>query len=362
MTTTHTARRRAALVCPGRGSYGREALGSLGRAAAGGERAQRLLEEAEAARRARGGEALAALDSTAEFDPARHLGPANASALTFVGGALEAELLAARGSLEVVAVGGNSLGWYTALAVAGALDFPSAFRLVETVAALQEAAETRRAGGGQVLYPVVDEEWRADEGRREAVERSLEAAGTAGGAVWRSIRYGAYEVLGGDARGLDALRAALPPVRHGGRDYPAVPGRHLAFHTPLMAGLSAAAREALADLAWAAPRLPLVDGRGVQWRPRWADPAALAAYTLGTQMVETFDLVATARVVLREYAPEVLVALGPGDTLGAALGAVLVEEGWSGVRSRSDFLERQRGDAPLVLSMGRPADRARLLS
>ena len=44
-----------------------------------------------------------------------------------------------------VAVAGNSMGWYTALAVTGALDFDDGFRLVQEMSLLQE--ELR--GGGQ---------------------------------------------------------------------------------------------------------------------------------------------------------------------------------------------------------------------
>ena len=55
-----------------------------------------------------------------------------------------------------------------------------------------------------------------------------------------------------------------------------------------------------------------------------------------------------------------IVALGPGDSLGGAIGQALVLEGWDGIRSKSDFRERQASGEPILLSLGRSEDRERL--
>src|SRR3546814_13890210 len=58
---------------------------------------------------------------------------------------------------RVVAVIGNSLGWYTALTVGDALDFDDAFQLVQGIALLQE--EAAEGSGGQVIYPRFGADW-----------------------------------------------------------------------------------------------------------------------------------------------------------------------------------------------------------
>ena len=134
-----------------------------------------------------------------------------------------------------------------------------------------------------------------------------------------------------------------------------LPG-HSAFHSPLMHAASERGSRELAGLPWQAPTVPLIDGRGAQWRPLTTDSGLLSRYTLETQVLETFDFTAMVRVALREYAPDLIVLLGPGDALGAAAAQVIVAERWCGIDSREAFAERQASD-PLLISMGR-ADQA----
>ena len=124
---------------------------------------------------------------------------------------------------------------------------------------------------------------------------------------------------------------------------------------------AAPAREALAALEPTAPRIPLIDGQGAQWRPRVADPEALRRYTLETQVRTPFDYHRTVRTALLEYAPDRLVLLGPGDGLGAATAQVLIAERWQGIDSREAFLERQAED-PLLIATARPEQAARVLA
>lgn len=119
-------------------------------------------------------------------------------------------------------------------------------------------------------------------------------------------------------------------------------------------------RDELEDEVWMEPELPLVDGRGAQWRPLTTDPWELFDYTLGHQVVHTFDFRATVRVTLREYAPDAIVLLGPGDSLGAAVAQVVIEERWQGIENREAFLSRQAED-PFLLSMARPEQAERVL-
>src|SRR5882672_1290876 len=79
-----------------------------------------------------------------------------------------------------VCVAGNSMGWYTALAVAGALSFDDGFRLVQEMSLLQE----QHAGGGQVIFPLIDEQWRRDDALVGEVSAALASSN---GQAFRSI-------------------------------------------------------------------------------------------------------------------------------------------------------------------------------
>jgi malonyl CoA-acyl carrier protein transacylase len=329
--------KRVALLCPGRGSYTEKSLRSL---AAGDP----LVRAAEELRIEYELEPLLALDGAARFEPARHLRPANAAALIYV-----CTMLDARAVLErerVVCVGGNSLGWYTALAVAGALSFEDGFRLVQEMALLQEEGEP----GGQVIYPVVGEDWRRSRAAEEAVERILASAP---GAVFPSIHLGGYAVLAGTPEGVSRLLKELPPVKLGTTSYPFRLAQHGPYHTPLASSVAARAREQLARLDFRAPSLTLVDGRGRCFTPHSTDVAALRAYTLGAQIDTPYDFTASVRVATLEFAPERLVLPGPGNTLGGVSAQVLIALAWRGLASRADFERIQSSDAPVLESLRR---------
>lgn len=342
---------RVLLVCPGRGAYGAPELGSLPRydaVAPAAAARDGLLPLADAFRRDRGLPTVTELDAAPAFDPALHLPGENASVLIYTLSAIEALALAAS-DLRPVAVCGNSLGWYTALHVSGALPFSDGLRLVQTMGALSGSGET----GGQIVYPLAGEDWRPVPGRRAEIDAAIAAVrGEGGFAAW-SVDLAGYGVIAGDAAGLARLREILPPVVSGGRTYPIPLPRHSAFHTELVADRAAAARAGLSGLPVANPEIPLIDGRGVQHRPLTADPAATLDYTLGAQVTTTYDLAASLRVGLREYAPDAVVLLGPGESIGGAIGMALVREGWRGIRSKEDFVRVQESDAPVLLSLGR---------
>jgi hypothetical protein len=158
---------RVALLAPGRGSYTERSLHSL-------DARDELVRVAEDLRAGYGLEPLVALDAAPRFEPARHLRPANAAALIYLCSVLDARPVLARE--EVACIAGNSLGWYTALALAGALSFEDGFRLVQEMALLQEEGEP----GGQLIYPVMDAEWRPDPNAEAAVAQLLARAGASG--------------------------------------------------------------------------------------------------------------------------------------------------------------------------------------
>jgi [acyl-carrier-protein] S-malonyltransferase len=329
--------KRIAVVCAGRGSYTERSLGSL-------PAGHPWVERADALRARWGLLALSHLDAAGRFSQATHLRPANVAPLIWLVTMLDAAQ--AREAGRCVAVAGNSMGWYSALAVAGALDFDDGFRLVQEMALLQE--EIR--GGGQLIQPVVGDDWRPDAAARRAVDEALASSTDH---AFPSIELGGYVVLAGDEQGLAQLARSLPRVQLGRNSYPFRLVQHGPYHTPLCAEVSARARERLTDLAWRAPEVTLVDGRGVRHTPWSCDVAALREYTLGAQVTEPYDFTRSVRVLLREQAPDELVLPGPGNSLGGVCGQILVAERWRGVGSREQFEAVQSGSEPIVRSMRR---------
>lgn len=338
---------RAAVAFPARGSYGPASLGSLPSTHPWVRRADQLRREA-------GMQPLSDLDHAAGFDPAVHLRSANASPLTFLCGLLDAERIA--GDHEVVVVVASSTGWYTALAASGALEFDDAFRLVQTMALLAEEPITGDDAGGQLIYPLTDEEWRTDPMHAASLESALAEHGAGNGqvpVVHRALELGAFSVLSGSDAGLDRVAAALAPVQIGTRRFPLRPAMQEAWHTPLRAAAASAAAEALGGLAWSTPNVTLVDGRGARFTPYSTDPAELAHHTIVEQPASTYDYARSVRVALRDYAPDVILLPGPGASLAEVTAQLIVSEGYRGVRSRADLEAAQAGATPILLSMRR---------
>ncbi len=328
----------AVVVCPGRGTYTRSELGYLARYAD-----KALLGRFDAARRAAGQETLSALDGAKGYSVARHTRGDNASALIYA--CTLADFLSLDPQVQVVAVTGNSMGWYSALACAGALSPDAGFEVVNTMGRLMQ----EHLIGGQLVYPCVAGDWRDDPARRASLLALVDRiAARPGHALALSIDLGGMLVLAGDAAGLDAFEAAVPPLE--GR-FPLRLTNHAAFHTALQAPVAAEGRARLPAELFATPALPLVDGRGAVWWPGAAEPGALRDYTLGHQVTETYDFTAAIRTAVREFAPDMLIVTGPGTTLGGAVAQSLIRCNWRGMASRDDFRQMQ-DSAPVLISMG----------
>lgn len=331
----------AVLICPGRGTYGKGELGTL--------RAfpdPALLARFDAGRARLGQETLSALDGAEVYSIARHTRGDNASALIYA--CTLGDALALKG-VQVVAVTGNSMGWYSALACAGALGPMEGFTLVNTMGTLMQEALI----GGQLVYPCTGEDWRDDPARRaELLALVAEIGGRAGCELGLSIDLGGMLVLAGNEAGLKAFEAAVPVT---GR-FPMRLGNHAAFHTHLQAPVAEKGRAALPLSLFSQPQKPLIDGRGHVWWPGAATTAALRDYTLGHQVVEPYDFTAAITSAAREFAPDYFIVAGPGTTLGGAVAQSLIRAGWRGLADKADFQARQ-ADNPFLISMALPDQR-----
>ena len=217
------------VVCPGRGTYNKTELGYLKRHHA--DKAD-FIAEADAVRAANGGEPLSALDGAERFSPALHTRGDIASPLIHASAYLDF-LDIDRERFAIAAVTGNSMGWYTALACAGAVTGGNGFAIVDAMGHHSQARRGRRPGA-------------ADPGRRglaagdrlarsRARSRRARSARGRSIALFLSIDLGGMLVLAGNEAGLAALLAEAPEM----------PGRapmrlinHGPFHTPLMQGSS----------------------------------------------------------------------------------------------------------------------------
>ena len=337
----------ALVVCPGRGTYGKAELGYLKRFHADkGE----LIEAFDRIRAARGQPTISELDGADRFSPALHTRGDIASPLIFT--ASYADFLAIDPErFDVAAVTGNSMGWYTTLAVGGSVSAENGFRIVDAMGENSQAGEP----GGQVLLTLVDEDWREIPGLREQVLALVDDINSRDGqALYPSIDLGGMLVVAGDEPGLKALVEEAPPTP--ARD-PLRLVNHGPFHTPLMQGSSERAFQ-LPGNWFGAPKVPKIDGRGHIWRPHASKPDTLRHYTFETQILETYDFTRAVQVAVREHAPDRIILLGPGDTLGGAIAQALIAIEWRGLRSKQDFQEMQASDSPFLLAMGREDQRA----
>ncbi len=340
-------KKSALVVCPGRGAYTRSELGYLLRNHAG----ERDLLRRVDAWRARGGQrTVSELDGAEHYSLATYSRADNAALLTFACSLADFRSLD-RDAIDVVAVTGNSLGWYTSLACSGVLDLDDAINLVNSMGNLTHEHHV----GGQLVFPLTDEEWRPDAGRRGALDAAVAAIRQRDGCeLYPSVVLGGVTVMAGTDAALDFLQREGP---QGPGRFPMRLENHGAYHSPLMQGVCDAARELLGPDRFSSPNAPLIDGNGRIWRPRSSRRRALRDYTLGAQVVETYDFSAAIRVGLREFAPQCVIVLGPGDSLGGAIGQILCEMGWLGTESKTAFTGLQES-RPFVLSMGRAEQRA----
>lgn len=333
-------KKRALVVCPGRGSYTKESLGYL---KDGSGVLQDFLADLDQRRSAVGEPSIREMDAETKFQPALHTKGEHASPLIYAC-AYSDFLKISPQEFDIVGICGNSMGWYLTLVYSGVLDWGGGFHLIQTMGSMMKSGLI----GGQVIYPIVDDAWRADPKKIAAVDEAIAEVNTEASAqVVISIRLGGYRVLAGSATGVASLLKKLP--RSG--DYPFQLINHGAFHSPLLRDISAKAFAEIPKDLFQKPTVPIVDGRGKIFYPQSANVDELYNYTLGQQVVDTYDFTKSVSVALKELAPDKVLLLGPGNSLGGVLGQILVQENWQGITSKEDFQALQKED-PFLVSMG----------
>lgn len=332
--------RTAVVICPGRGTYNKPEHGYLKRHHSD---KSALWAAFDKQRIAAGQKPITALDGEGKFLASLHTRGDVASPLIYAATFGDAQSLP--DDIDVVGVTGNSMGWYSTLAVAGAVSGDDGFKVVNTMGALMQ----ENLIGGQLIYPFVGPEWKHDEARkRQLLEMVAQIDARRDHVLGLSIDLGGMLVLAGNEAGLCAFEAEAPPVQ--GR-FPMRLPNHAAFHTALQAPIAAQGRAVLDAAMFAQPNVAMIDGRGAMWWPGSTDLADLYDYTLGHQVVETYDFTRAIQTAARELAPDVFIITGPGNTLGGAVAQSLIAMEWRGLRSKDDFMAQQASD-PILISMG----------
>lgn len=331
----------AVLICPGRGTYNAPELGYLARHHAG------KLTDFDAYRAAQGQVTVSALDGAAKFSARVHTRGDNASPLIYAASLLDAQAIS--DDFDIVAVTGNSMGWYTALAAGGAASPMAGLQIVNTMGTLMQ----ERLIGGQTLYPFVDENWRPVAGKQqELMDLVSDINNRKDHQLAASIHLGGMLVVAGDEAGLQAFEASVPTYDR----YPMRLPNHAAFHTDLQAPVAAEGRLRLGTDLFGTPDVPLIDGRGAIWWPGATEPTALRDYTFGAQVLETYDFTKAIQVAAKEFAPDVFIVTGPGGTLGGAIAQSLISIDWEGIGDKAAFQTRQTDNA-ILIAMGRDEQR-----
>lgn len=331
----------AVVVCPGRGTYNKPELGYLQRLHS--DKAA-LIKVIDDYRQTQGQTPISKLDSAEKYSMTTHTAGENASALIYGCAAADFEDID-KDKYDIVAVTGNSMGWYIALAMAQAMNAENAIQLINTMGSMMQDGII----GGQLIYPVVDENWLQSDEKQSVLKQAMDQVNaTANCHVYMSINLGGYAVVAGDSAGLKQLEKLLPRIDD---TYPMRLHNHAAFHSPLLAGVSQQAKKTLPVSLFQTPNLPLIDGQGKIWQPYSTDVEQLWEYTLGKQVIDTYDYSKAIEVSLKEFAPDRLIILGPGSTLGGATGQCLVEHNWQNMTNKNDFIATQQ-QQPFVLAMG----------
>tara|TARA_R110000737_G_scaffold289988_1_gene296549 strand:- start:3062 stop:4150 length:1089 start_codon:yes stop_codon:yes gene_type:complete len=350
VTAMSKKKQRAVVICPGRGTYNKEELGYLQRLHSDKTEIISLIDDF---RDSQGQMKVSELDGMENYSMRVHTAGENASALIYACALSDFQAIN-KDEFDIVAVTGNSMGWYIALAVAGALKPDNAIELINTMGSMM----TKGVIGGQMIYPIINEDWQIDGAQEQQVMQWLAQANQQSDCeVYVSINLGGYIVFGGNKAGLKALEALLPVVQD---RYPMNLFNHAAFHTPLLSAVSKHAMELMSAELFNAPKIPLIDGLGQVWQPYSCDVEQLYNYTLDSQVVEPYNFSKAIEVAIKEFAPDKLIILGPGATLGGAVAQSLISHHWLNLQSKADFIAQQKQD-PFILAMGLAEQRKKVV-
>lgn len=345
-----TKKKTAVLICPGRGTYGKAELGYLHTHHAD---KRNIFKKIDQYREKENQKSIWELDGSTKFSPKEHLPGENSAALIY--GCSYADSLNISEEFDIVAVTGNSMGWYIALACAGVLNQENAIDIINTMGSQM----VNGLIGGQLVYPEVDENWVTSSKQVNLLDEKIAEINLRDGCeLYTSIKFGGLRVIGGTTTALRFLNGELPKVQD---RFPFILPGNAAFHTPLLKDVSNKALGIFSEGLFEKPQIPMIDGRGHIWTPYSTSITDLWNYTLGHQVFDTYDFSKAIEVAIKEFAPDNLIVTGPGMSLGGAVAQVLIKNNYKELNNKNDFKNLQQ-KTPYVLAMADPDQRKQVIS
>lgn len=333
-------KKTAVVICPGRGTYNKTELGYLHQYHSNKTDIFKAIDDY---RLTKNQPSIWELDGRSEFSSKDHLPGENSAALIYA--CSYADFLdISQELIEIVAVTGNSMGWYLACAVAGAFSPTNATHVINTMGSQMKDGII----GGQIIYPEVDENWIFSGSISKMIDEKIaETNLLEGHEAYTSIFFGGFRIIGGNDLALRKLLKDLPPRE--GR-YPFKLMGNAAFHTPLLNETSLKAKKELSSTLFQKPTYPLIDGRGKIWMPHSTSAQEIWDYTFGAQVDEVFNFTKAIEVAVKEFAPDYLIITGPGMTLGGAVAQTLINKNLKPIKNKDNFKSLQQSH-PYIISM-----------
>ena len=331
-------RERIVIICPGRGSYTRDTQGYLNKYIKSSSNEIKYMDDE---RNNAGLPTLTEIDSQ-KFKSSVHMKGEHASTLIYACSLLDYYSID-QSKYKIVAILGNSMGWYSALAFSKSLHYQKAYGLIDTMGSMMK----NKIIGGQIIYSTTDDDWNINKDLMKQCIKEVEKVG-----AHISIYLGGYIVIGAEQKVLNTLLKILPKKDN----YPFQLPYHAAFHTPLLQSISKDAKGIFSKNMFLKPQIPIIDGRGYIWSPWSTNRTDLWNYTLGHQVCNSYDFTKSLTVSIKEFSPDKIVLLGPGNTLGGAIGQIICQLKWKNIFCKEDFVNVQK-ENPFLISMGIPDQR-----
>ena len=326
-------KQRVVVVCPGRGSYTRDTSGYIKNHPKKSTTDLSFFEKRRVQDNQLG---ILKLDSMS-FKSKIHMTGENASPLIYACSLIDF-LSIDKSRYEIVAVTGNSMGWYSTLALGGALSYENGYELINTMGSMMK----NKIIGGQIIYPIFSKDWEIDKNIKQKVLNEVQAQGAN-----ISIILGGYVVIGGHNESLKRLLKKLPSIEN----YPFQIPYHAAFHTSLMRKVSDSAFQKIPKSFFSKPKIPIIDGIGRIWSPYSSNLEDLYKYTIDDQVTKIFNFTKSITTALKEFSPDRLILLGPGNSLGGVVGQIIIKNKWNSIETKKMFISKQKKD-PFLISMG----------
>ena len=331
-------RERIVIICPGRGSYTRDTQGYLNKYIQSSSNKIKYMDDE---RNNAGLPTLTEIDSQ-KFKANIHMKGEHASTLIYACSLVDYYSID-QSKYKIVAILGNSMGWYSTLSFSKSLHYQKAYGLIDVMGSMMK----NKIIGGQIIYSIADDDWNIN---KDLMMQCLKEVEKVGAKI--SIYLGGYIVIGADQEALNTLLKRLPKKDN----YPFQLPYHAAFHTPLLQSISKEAKEIFSKDTFLKPQTPIIDGRGYIWSPWSTNETDLWNYTFDHQVSNTYDFTKSLTVSIKEFSPDKIVLLGPGNTLGGAIGQILCKLKWKNIASKKDFVSLQK-ENPFLISMGIPDQR-----